>query len=177
LLVYCNIGVRGQSLAPTDPNLAVHSALSDLEMEIVESNAIVECDTLPTVLADASQLALLFRHLIGNALKFRGEAAPRVRIRARAAAGSGTSGAGRFWEFAVQDNGIGIEPQYFDRIFVLFQRLHTRKKYAGSGIGLALCKRIVERHGGRIWVESVPGQGSTFYFTLPAADVMAGEAQ
>jgi two-component system, chemotaxis family, sensor kinase Cph1 len=118
----------------------------------------VEHAPLPTLLADASQLAQLFQNLIGNAIKFRAERRPEIRISARRE----TEG----WRFGVSDNGIGIEPQYFDRIFRVFQRLHTRGRYPGTGIGLAICKKIVERHGGRIWIESQPGQGSTFYFTL-----------
>jgi light-regulated signal transduction histidine kinase (bacteriophytochrome) len=110
---------------------------------------------------DESQIVQLFQNLIGNALKFRSERPPHVHIDAR-------PGEGR-WVFRVQDNGIGIDPQYFERVFQVFQRLHTRTKYPGTGIGLAICKKIVERHGGKIWVESRPGQGSTFCFSIPAA--------
>ncbi|HIH04212.1 MAG TPA: histidine kinase, partial [Methanoregulaceae archaeon] len=114
------------------------------------------------VMADAAQLAQVVTNLVGNALKYRRpDVPPVVRISAKRE--------GRFWRFAVADNGIGIEPEYFDRIFVIFQRLHTRDEYAGTGIGLAVARRIVERHGGRVWVESTPGEGSTFYFTLQAA--------
>jgi chemotaxis family two-component system sensor kinase Cph1 len=116
-------------------------------------------DDLPTVLGDATQLIQLFQNLIGNAIKFHGNALPHVHI-------SATS-RGKEWEFAVRDNGIGLDPQYAQRIFVIFQRLHTKREYAGTGIGLSICKRIVERHGGRIWVESELGQGATFYFTVP----------
>jgi light-regulated signal transduction histidine kinase (bacteriophytochrome) len=108
---------------------------------------------------DAGQIAQLFQNLIGNAVKFRGERSPEIQVSARRQ--------GEEWVFAVRDNGIGIEPQYHERIFLVFQRLHTRKKFPGTGIGLAICKKIVERHGGVIWVESQPNQGSTFYFTIP----------
>ncbi len=111
-------------------------------------------------MADAGHIEQLFTNLIGNALKFRGADAPRIHI--------DVDRQGRFWQFAVNDNGVGIDAKYHDRIFIIFQRLHARDQYEGTGVGLAVCKKIVERHGGRIWVDSSPGQGSTFYFTLPA---------
>ena len=116
---------------------------------------------LPTVHADATQLTQLFQNLIGNALKYRNDRAPQIRVDARADEEA--------WLFSVQDNGIGIESQYFERIFQMFQRLHTRDEFSGTGIGLAICRRIVERHGGKIWVESEPGRGSTFHFAIPRA--------
>ena len=132
--------------------------LANLKTVIEESGATVTCDSLPTVQGDETQLVQLFQNLIGNGIKFRGDRPPQIHISARRD--------GDRWEFAVRDNGIGIERQYWEQIFVIFQRLHTRQKYAGTGIGLAICKRIVERHGGRIWLDSQPGQGTTFYFTL-----------
>jgi len=164
LLAYSRVGNRSREPVPTECGAVVADALANLHTTIEECGARVDYDGLPTVYADGSQVTQLFQNLIGNALKFRRlntDEAPRIRIHAR------RDGAG--WTFAVQDNGIGIDPAYAGRIFVIFQRLHTREEYAGTGIGLAICKRIVERHGGRIWVESQPGQGATFLFTLPAA--------
>jgi light-regulated signal transduction histidine kinase (bacteriophytochrome) len=129
-------------------------------MAIGEADAAVTHDPLPTVAADPSQLALVFQNLVGNAVKFRGEAPPRVHVSAQ--------GDGAEWVFSVRDNGIGIDPRHFDRLFQIFQRLHSREEYPGTGIGLAICKKIVERHRGRIWIESAPGEGSTFRFTIPA---------
>jgi light-regulated signal transduction histidine kinase (bacteriophytochrome) len=139
----------------------MHRVLHDLDARIRDSKAVIQLDSLPPVIADEQQLAQLFQNLIGNALKFRGDEPPQVRISAERESGA--------WVFAVQDNGIGIAPEHSEQIFVLFQRLHSRNKYEGTGIGLAICKKIVERHGGRIWVESEPGKGATFKFTLPVA--------
>jgi PAS domain S-box-containing protein len=160
LLAFSRVGTRGGEMVPTDVGAVVDTSLEDLGAAIAEANARIEREALPVVRADRIQLQHLFTNLIGNALKFRGEERPVVHI--------GAARDGAFWRFAVSDNGIGIDPQYFDRIFVIFQRLHLREQFQGTGIGLAICKKVVERHHGRIWVESTPGRGSTFRFTLPA---------
>ena len=161
LLIYSRLGTRGKEFAPVDTDAVLAEVLADLAAAIEEGGAAVTHDPLPTVQGDPSQLGQLFLNLVANAIKFRGEAAPRVHVSARRE--------GAEWLFSVRDNGIGIAPEYTDRIFVIFQRLHNRTEYPGTGIGLAICKKIVERHGGRIWLESQPGQGATFFFTLPAA--------
>lgn len=168
LLSYSRVGTKAKPLQPTDCEAVMKTALQSLRMAIDESGAKIQCAGLPRVLGDAAQLAQLFQNLIANAIKFRGEAVPRIDIRAEREDG--------FWRFEVRDNGIGIAPDYFERIFVMFQRLHNRSKYPGTGIGLAICKKIVERHGGRIWVDSAPGQGAVFKFTLPQEIQDAGEA-
>ena len=166
LLQYSRVGTRGQPFAPVDWEVVSSWTLSNLSVAIDESGAIVTHDPLPTVMADETQMLQLLQNLIGNAIKFRGEMPPEIHVGAERRAGS-SQGAADTWLFSVRDNGIGIEPQYSERIFQIFQRLHSRHEYPGTGVGLAVCRRIVERHGGRIWVESTPGQGSTFYFTLP----------
>ncbi len=158
LLAYSRVGSRAQPLTWTDAHAALGEVLRNLAAAIAENRAVVMNGDLPTVLADRSQLVQLLQNLIGNAVKFHGEKPPGVYVSAERQ--------GRLWQFCVRDNGIGIDPQHFERIFVIFQRLHTREEYAGTGIGLALCRRIVERHGGRLWVESTPGNGSSFFFTL-----------
>jgi len=160
LLAYSRVGTRGKPLAPTDAGAVFKAARANLRVAIEESGAEVSSGPLPTVMGDQTQLVQLFQNLIGNAIKFRGEELLQVHVEAERQ--------GRRWLFSVRDNGIGIEPQYAERIFVIFQRLHGRTEYSGTGIGLAVCKKIVERHGGNIWVESEPGEGSTFYFTLPS---------
>jgi len=145
---------------PTDAMAALETVLANLEAAIVESGGLVEADALPCVAVHATQLQSLFQNLIGNALKYRRpEIAPVVRITAQRQGG--------FWLFCVADNGIGIEPAFTELIFGLFKRLHTSDEYSGTGIGLAICKRIVERYHGRIWVESEAGEGCRFYFTVP----------
>jgi len=159
LLDYSRVTTRGRPFAPTDTEAIFGQVVAKLKLTIEESEAAVTHDPLPPVIADDMQLVQLFQNLIGNAVKFRGQEPPQVHISARQE--------GKEWVFSVRDNGIGIEPQYFERIFIIFQRLHSREDYPGTGAGLAVCKNIVERHGGRIWVESEPGKGSTFHFTIP----------
>jgi PAS domain S-box-containing protein len=171
LLAYSRVTARGQPAAVVDTQSAFSLALRNLEAAIGETNAEATCGDLPEVLADGSQIVQLFQNLVGNAIKFHTPGVPpRVRIEARQAPDHP-----RRWLFRVADNGIGIDPKFFDRVFVIFQRLHTRHEYPGTGIGLALCQRIVERHGGRIWIESEPGKGTAFLFTLPEVDPEKGE--
>jgi len=159
LLAYSRVDARGASLAPSDAQQAFDAAVANLKVAIEESGAVISHEPLPSVRADAVQLTQLFQNLIGNAIKFRGTEPPRIHI--------GAHRSDSEWIFSIRDNGIGIESKYFERIFVIFQRLHTRQEYAGTGMGLAICKKIVERHGGRIWVESTPGKGATFFLALP----------
>jgi len=159
LLDYSQLETKSESFEISDSLSALDKAVFNLRAAIEESGAIVTHDTLPSIMADSSQLIRLFQNLVGNAIKFRGEETPKIHISAEQKKGG--------WVFSVKDNGIGIAPQFADRIFLSFQRLHSRAEYPGTGIGLATCKRIVERHGGRIWVDSMPGNGSTFYFTIP----------
>ena len=160
LLTYSRVGTHGGAFQPTDCTAVLEQAIANLQAAIEESEAMISHDPLPTVMADAAQLLQLLQNLISNAIKFRGEDSPRVHVSAEQK--------GAEWILSIRDNGIGIDPQYAERIFGVFQRLHGREEYPGTGIGLAICKRIVERHGGRIWVESQTGKGSTFYFTIPA---------
>jgi PAS domain S-box-containing protein len=170
LLAYSRVTARGLAAAVVDTQNAFSLALRNLEAAIGETHAEVTSGDLPEVAADGSQMVQLFQNLVGNAIKFRTPGLPpRVHIEARQAPDHP-----RQWLFRLADNGIGIDPKFFDRVFVIFQRLHTRQEYPGTGIGLALCQRIVERHGGRIWIESEPGQGTAFLFTLPAVDPEKG---
>lgn len=158
LLDYSRVWSRGKELLPVNSQFALEKALGNLEDMIKDENAVIETSPLPFVMADEGQLVQLFQNLVNNAIKFKGESAPRIKIDVAQKEG--------MWEFSVHDNGIGIENKYFDRIFVIFQRLNDRERYPGTGIGLSICNKIVERHQGRIWVESTPGQGSIFRFTL-----------
>ena len=161
LLTYSRVTTHGRPLKLTDCEAVFDQAVANLRVTIEEDGAAVTHDPLPPVKADATQLVQLFQNLVGNAIKFRSKEPPCVHVSVKQEAGE--------WVFSVHDNGIGIAPQYFDRIFLIFQRLHGRRAYPGTGTGLATCKRIVERHNGRIWVESELGKGSTFYFTIPMA--------
>ena len=168
LLAFSRVGMRDGALVRTDAHAALDRALANLRLSIEEAGAAVTSDRLPTLLADPRQLEHVFMNLVGNAVKFRGARRPEIHVSA-ARQDDG-------WLFSVRDNGIGIDPQYFDRIFVMLQRLHARDEFPGTGIGLAITKRIVEAHGGRIWVDSQPGRGSTFYFTIPGTRRPAGPA-
>jgi signal transduction histidine kinase/CHASE3 domain sensor protein len=168
LLTYSRVGRRDIALAPVEMDTVVDRALASLQVALEESGAVVTRDPLPMVVADATQMTQLLQNLVGNAVKFRGEAPPRIHISAQRQQGSGADVQHGAWLFSVRDNGIGIAPEYRERVFVLFQRLHGRDEYSGTGIGLAVCKRIVERHGGTLWVDDTPGGGSTFWFTIPA---------
>lgn len=159
LLEYSQIGAKEIHWKPMESELAVTQALANLKTAIEESSAIVTYENLPRIMGDSSQMSSLFQNLIGNAIKYRKEEPPKIHITAERK--------GDEWLFSVNDNGIGIDPNNSDRIFVVFQRLHTREEYEGTGIGLAICKRIVERHKGNIRIASEPGKGSTFYFTIP----------
>ena len=158
LLTYSRAG-RGAMSERTDVAAVLDGVLKALTVSIEESGAVVTRDSLPTITSNRLELTQVFQNLIGNAVTFKGERRPEIHVGARRQANG--------WLFTVRDNGIGIDPQFADRIFMIFQRLHTREQYPGSGIGLAICKKVVERHGGRIWVESQPGAGSTFCFTIP----------
>jgi PAS domain S-box-containing protein len=160
LLAYARAGTVVKGHEPVDSRAAFDRALAHLAEAIRESQAEVSGGDLPSVRADGTQLVQLFQNLIGNAIKFRAGQPPRVRVEAEPD--------GEFWRFQVRDNGIGIDERYHDRLFVIFQPLHDRQEYPGTGIGLAICKRIVERQGGRIWLQSAPGRGTTVFFTLPA---------
>ena len=166
LLAYSRVDSRGRPLAVCDLNAVLDHALDNLKLALEESEASIVRGELPRVMGDPIQLMQLLQNLVGNAVKFRAKDRPPVVTVAAERAGD-------LWRIRVSDNGIGIDPQYFDRIFVIFQRLHTKEEYPGTGIGLAMCKRIVERHGGTIEVASTPGNGSTFTFTLREA----GEGQ
>jgi light-regulated signal transduction histidine kinase (bacteriophytochrome) len=159
LLEYSRVGTKGLNIKETDCSLAVDKAVFNLQVSIEDVGAVVTHNELPVIKADTSQINRLFQNLIGNALKFHGKETLGIHISAE--------GKENEWIFSVRDNGIGIDPKQAGKIFGMFQRLHSREEYPGTGIGLAICKRIVEGHGGRMWVESELGKGSTFYFTIP----------
>jgi light-regulated signal transduction histidine kinase (bacteriophytochrome) len=159
LLVYSRVGTQAKPFAHTDLEMVFDHAIANLQVSIQESQAVITHDPLPSLWADPVQMVQLLQNLIGNAIKFCTATPPRVHIRAERQQAA--------WRFSVQDNGIGIDPKFAERIFIIFQRLNTRAEYAGTGIGLAICKKIVERHGGRIWAEPATEQGSIFLFTVP----------
>jgi PAS domain S-box-containing protein len=160
LLAYSRAGTNGKTLCEVSGEEALQGALTNLRITIEQSGAVVSHDSLPAIETDETQLTQVFQNLVGNAIKYRAAEAPRVHVSAK-------KNGDHEWIFSVRDNGLGIAPQYFERIFILFQRLHGRNEFEGTGIGLAICKKVLERLGGRIWVESQPGTGSTFYFALP----------
>jgi PAS domain S-box-containing protein len=168
MLSFSRVGTKGRDLVETSSEAALQQGLRNLRGAIEESGALVTHDPLPLVQADESQLVQLFQNLVGNAIKYQRPGVPLIHISATREGGK--------WAFAVKDNGIGIDPQYFERIFGMFQRLHKREEFAGTGIGLAICKKIVERHGGTISVESQPGHGSTFRFALVGSHGKKGAA-
>jgi PAS domain S-box-containing protein len=159
LLTYSRVGSQAKKFTPTDCEAVLDSTLAGLKTAVEESGAEITRDPLPTVMGDATQLGQLFQNLIGNGIKFRGAERPRIHVSCQRN--------GQGWVFSVRDHGIGFDSRYAERIFVMFQRLHAKGEYPGTGIGLAVCKKIVERHDGEIWVESRPGEGATFYFTIP----------
>jgi signal transduction histidine kinase len=161
LLAYSRLTTREAPFEETDCELVLEEVLANLKQLTADTKAVVTHDPLPVVRADRTQILQVFQNLISNGIKYRSERTPKIHV--------GVEDKRSEWLFSIRDNGIGIAPQYADRIFRIFQRLHTRREYSGTGIGLAVCKKIVERHGGRIWVESEPEEGSTFYFTLPKA--------
>ncbi|HEY2545589.1 MAG TPA: CHASE3 domain-containing protein [Candidatus Acidoferrum sp.] len=164
LLAFSRVGTQGKPLVPVSCDAVLDRVLKSLKLAIEDSGAVIKRDPLPVVLADEGQLGQLFQNLITNAVKFRSNDSPRIQISAERN--------GRDWKLLVRDNGIGIAPEQSDRIFVIFQRLHTKTQYPGTGIGLAMCKKIAERHGGRIWVEPSPEGGSIFYFTIGDGEMM-----
>jgi light-regulated signal transduction histidine kinase (bacteriophytochrome) len=159
LLKYSRVGTHGKILEKTDCNTVVNHALSNLKKTIDENSALISMEKLPIVMADYTQVVQLFQNLLSNAIKYHSNQQPEIFI--------SSTNREDHWLFSIKDNGIGIDKAYVNKIFIIFQRLHNKSQYPGTGIGLAICKKIVERHGGRIWVESQPGIGSTFYFTIP----------
>lgn len=160
LLTYSRVTTKGKTFAPTDCNAILSEVLQNLGVAIQEAKAEITYDKLPVILADSTQILQIFQNLISNAIKFHSNTPPKIHISAE--------NHDHYWLFLVKDNGIGIEPEYHDQIFAIFKRLHGRQKYSGTGVGLAICKKIVERHGGKIYVESEAGNGAKFCFTIPA---------
>ncbi len=167
LLTYSRLGTRGKPFGSCDCQSVLGQAIANLRTAIDENLVIITNDDLPTIVADESQMIQLFQNLIDNAIKFRKKESSLIHVSAQKN--------GNEFIFSVRDNGIGIDPQYKERIFIIFQRLHGKEEYKGTGIGLAICKKIVERHAGRVWVESELGKGSTFYFTIPERPITAME--
>ena len=159
VLAYSKVDTLGTAFQVTSVGTALNRVLKNLHQRITETGTIITYDPLPAVMANETQLIQLFLNLIGNAIKFHSSQPPKIHVGAKRLEDE--------WLFSIKDNGIGIDPQFGDRIFIIFQRLHTRDEYSGTGMGLAICKKIIECHGGRIWVESQDGQGATFYFTIP----------
>ncbi len=162
LLAYSRVKTGEQNFAQFESGKALEQAITNLQVQIKETAAEVTYEALPSLVGNEAQFVQLFQNLISNSIKFHGENAPKIRISAEQRDNT--------WQFSIRDNGIGIEPQYVDRIFIIFQRLHTKERYPGTGIGLAICKKVVEHHGGRIWAESTPGAGTTFWFTIPSTN-------
>jgi PAS domain S-box-containing protein len=183
LLSYARVSSRAKPFTPVDCNLLLQYALDNLQVAIRESGAMITSDPLPIIAGDPTQLTQLFQNLIANAIKFCPDSPPQIQIGGKQIApscdsqttSSDLTSTPCAWQFSVADNGIGIDPAYLDRIFIIFQRLHSRSAYSGTGIGLAICKKIVERHGGRIWVESVVGRGSVFYFIIPCVGSISSQ--
>jgi light-regulated signal transduction histidine kinase (bacteriophytochrome) len=165
LLAYSRVGTRGRVPEPTDLAIVARKAVQNLSAAMAKTDAKLDIGTLPRVMADDIQIGLVFENLIENSIKFRGDRAPHIRIKAEADSNQ--------WVIQIADNGIGINTKFSERVFLLFQRLHDREIYEGLGMGLTISRKIVERHGGRIWYESEPGKGTTFFFTLPAANQQA----
>jgi light-regulated signal transduction histidine kinase (bacteriophytochrome) len=157
-LEYSRVQTQGRRAMPLPAGVVLRAGIKNLQKSIDETGATITFDKLPDVNADGLQLTRVFQYLIDNAIKFHGDQKPEIHI--------GCQKEGSYWRFSVRDNGIGIDKQYHERIFKIFQRLHSQEQYPGYGIGLTICRKIVERHGGQIWVESEVGQGATFYFTI-----------
>jgi light-regulated signal transduction histidine kinase (bacteriophytochrome) len=168
LLAYSRVESGGKEFTEVDMNIALSNSLNNLDPMIVANHVEIDADHLPTVSADETQMTQVLQNLVSNAVKYHGPDRPDIRIR------TVLSPNGAEWTFSVSDNGIGIDPLYQEKIFQMFQRLHTRDEYEGTGIGLAITKRIIERHGGKIWVESEEGRGSTFFFTIPRRNAEQG---